>query len=116
MLDKQSITSSSKQSARVPIAIATTSSLYTNGSYISWTRRDGLKMVADKHVRLRLSDCYCCATFAFEGSENGTTWTEIARIQTSSNDYTYTLEQIAVYTHYRIRSLCDTKLRKIEVD
>ena len=88
----------------------------SNGSYVSWSRRDGLKMVADKHVRLRLSECYCCATFAFEGSENGTVWTEIARIQTDSSDYTHPLTQIAVYTHFRIRSLCDTKLRKIEVD
>ena len=41
----------------------------SNGSYVSWTRRDGLKMVADKHIRLRLSECYCNSTFAFEGSE-----------------------------------------------
>ena len=88
----------------------------SNGSYISWTRRDGLKMVADKHIRFRLADCYSNSTFAFEGSENGTVWTEIARIQTNSNDYTHPLTQIAVYTHFRIRALCDTKLRKIEVD
>jgi len=48
-------------------------------------------MVADKHVRIRTSDCYCNSTFAFEGSENGTAWTEIARIQTDSTDYTYPL-------------------------
>jgi hypothetical protein len=53
---------------------------FPNGSYVSWTRRDGLKMVADKHIRFRLADCYSNSTFAFEGSENGTVWTEIARI------------------------------------
>lgn len=89
---------------------------FPNGSYVSWTRRDGLKMVADKQVRMRISDCYVNSIFAFEGSENGTVWTEIARIQTNSNDYTYQLTQRAVFTHFRIRSLCDTKLRKIEVD
>lgn len=88
-----------------------------NNQYVSWYRRDNLKMIADKHVRLISGSCYCYESlYYFEGSDNGSSWTTIAEINVTDYDYTYLLTQPVVYSYFRIRMGRDQKLKGIEVD
>ena len=87
-----------------------------NNRYVSWTRRDGLKMIADKHVRIISGQCYYDSLYYFEGSNNGSSWTTITEIRVDDYDYTYMLTQPAVYKYFRIRMGQDQKLKGIEVD
>jgi hypothetical protein len=63
----------------------------SNNQYVSWHRRDNLKMIADKHVRLISGTCYCDSLYYFEGSNNGSSWTTIAEIHATDCDYKYML-------------------------